>query len=71
MIVVWALVLIEVSASWAVDRLVATTLLPAGQRLQLLDLLLERQLVAGLVAELKAEIGVLAGRHSSVIAVVS
>ena len=60
--VVWALVLIADSALCAVDRLVETRLLSAGQRLQELDLLLERQLVAGLVAELQAEIGVLAGR---------
>ena len=34
----------------------------AGQRLELADLLFERQLVAGLLAKLKAEVGVLAGR---------
>src|SRR5208337_2332668 len=32
------------------------------QRLKLLNLLLERQLIAGLVPQLKAEIGVLSGR---------
>ena len=62
--VAWALELIDAERGLRGRQAGRNEAVAAGQRLELADLLLERQLVAGLVAELQAEIGVLAGRFS-------